>query len=66
MYEYRNEPLHPPHITKTQLAIRMRLGKLLYWLTDPADAALTDNDFVMAVVNRYLKHQEKPIIDPAE
>lgn len=57
---------HPPHITKAQLAVRIRLGRLLYWCTRVEDADLTDNEFVTVVTNRYRQNQDLPLIDPAE
>ena len=57
---------HPRHLTKAQLAVRIRLGRLLYWCTRVDDADLTDNEFVTVVINRYRQNQDLPLIDPAE
>ena len=57
---------HPAHLSKAQLAVRIRLGRLLYWCTRVDDADLSDTDFVMTVVNRYRANQDLPLIDPAE
>jgi hypothetical protein len=54
------------HLSKDQLAIRIRLGKLLFWHTRVDDLALTEDAFIQAVMARYREHLTLPIIDPNE
>lgn len=54
------------HITEEQLALRMRLGHLLWRHLRDEDAKLTDRDLVLAVQRRWEQDQAAPLIDPAE
>jgi hypothetical protein len=54
------------HVDPAKHVVRMRLQKLLGWLTEPDDIALTDYEFVHAVIKRYEKFSDRPLIDPAE
>jgi hypothetical protein len=58
--------LHHEHLTREQVAIRIRLGRLLFWHTRPEDAALSDNDFIEAVYRRRRATMGYPLLDPNE
>lgn len=47
-------------------AVRDRLDDVLGWHVQLADASLTDDQLVRAVVNRYLKHRGLALIDVNE
>jgi len=49
-----------------KLRIRTRLAHLLGWHTQLEDTSLTDDEFVRAVINRYLKHRGLALIDVNE
>ena len=54
------------HVDPAKHVVRMRLQKLLGWLTEPDDISLTDYEFVMAVFKRYQKFSDRPLSDPNE
>ena len=58
--------LHHEHLTKEQVAIRIRLGRLLFWHTRPEDMSLSDRDFLKAVLKRHDEVMGWPLLDPNE
>ena len=54
------------HLTKEQMEVRVRLGRVLFWHTRPEDLQLSDHDLVRAVLGRYQKHRDGYLIDPNE
>ncbi len=57
---------HPPHLSRAMLAQRIRLGSCLYRFVNVEDKALSDHDFILAVIARYQREREQPLIDPNE
>jgi hypothetical protein len=60
------QPHAHTHIDEKTLALRMRLGHLLWRHLRPEDAELTDRDLVLAVQRRWETDRQAPLIDPAE
>ena len=54
------------HIDPGKHAVRLRLQKLLGWLTEPADISLTDREFVTTIIKRWAHWHQQPLIDPNE
>ncbi len=54
------------HVDPAKHVVRMRLQKLLGWLTEPDDIVLTDYEFVKTVMRRYQKFSDRPLVDPNE
>jgi hypothetical protein len=54
------------HVDPGKHIVRVRLLKLLGWLTDPDDIAMTDREFVETLFKRYRKFVDQPPLDPAE
>jgi hypothetical protein len=63
MVEDHNDWLHLHPETR---AARTRLAKLFNWNASSKDAYLTDDQAVMAAINRYLAFRGRPLIDPNE
>ena len=54
------------HLRAETRAARTRLAKLFCWHASPEDHTLTDDQAVMAAINRYLAYRQRPLLDPAE
>ncbi len=58
--------LHHEHLTREQVAIRIRLGRLLFWHTRPEDVNLSDADFIEKVYHRRAQVMAGHLVDPNE
>jgi hypothetical protein len=58
--------LAPDHLTRDQLAVRVRLGRILFRHTLAEDINLSDHDLVTKTMERHLKGREQALVDPAE
>ena len=58
--------LHHKHLTREQVEIRIRLGRLLFWHTRPEDSSLADNEFIEKVYQRRAAFLAGYLVDPAE
>lgn len=54
------------HVDPAKHVVRMRLQKLLGWLTEPDDIGLTDREFVRTIFARYQHWNQQPLLDPDE
>jgi len=54
------------HLRPETRAARLRLAKQFYWCASDEDKDLTDDQAVMAAINRYLAFRQRPLLDPAE
>ena len=54
------------HLRPETRAARTRLAKLLCWHASPDDEHLTDEEAIMAAINRYLAFRGRPLLDPNE
>ena len=58
--------LHHEHLTREQVAIRIRFGRLLFWHTRPEDMLLSDHDLIETVYRRRRAAMGLPLLDPNE
>ena len=58
--------LHHKNLTREQVDIRIRLGRLLFWHTRPEDHILADNEFIEKVYQRRAAFLAGTLVDPAE
>ena len=54
------------HLRPETRAARTRLAKLFCWNASSEDRNLTDDQAVIAAINRYLAYRQRPLLDPAE
>ena len=54
------------HLRPETRAARTRLAKHFCWHASANDHTLTDDEAVMAAINRYRAFRQRPLIDPAE
>lgn len=61
LYSHRKPPFTPE-----EYQVRVRMQRLLGWLTRPEWLSLSDAEFVAKLFEEYQKHSGRCLVDPAE